>query len=133
MSPAAGVATLGLLAALAGCANTPTRLATLEAAAAPALVAPADGSYQAPVPVSTVRPQYPFAMKRNGISEVINVSCLVDETGRVVDAKVGKSTDLEFGQPAIDALKKWSFQPARRDGVPVAQWVMIPFNFTFDD
>ena len=132
MFPAAGVATLGLLAALAGCANTPTRLATVEAATAPAFVAAA-GNYEAPVPVSTVRPQYPFEMKRSGTGGDVRVKCLIDEKGIVRETEVVTASEREFEQPALAAIWQWTFQPARRDGVPVAQWVTIPMKFTYTE
>jgi len=131
--PAAGVSTLGLLAALAGCAATPTRVATIEAASTPALAANADGNNTRPVPVRTVQPLYPFEMRRSGVSGVVNLSCLIDETGKVQDPKVESASDGAFRAPALEAIKKWTFRPALRDGVPVAQRVKIPFNFTFTD
>ena len=129
---AAGVATLGLLAALAGCANAPTRLTTVEATATPAF-ARADGNLEAPVPLRTVRPQYPFEMKRSGIGGDVHVKCLIDEKGFVRESEVVTASQREFEQPALAAIKQWTFQPARRDGVPTAQWVVIPLKFTFTE
>lgn len=130
--PAAAVSTLGLLAALAGSAATPTRVATIEANSAAALIARADGNYQAPVPVNRVPPVFPLEMTRLGISEVVNVDCLIYETGRVLDPKVEGASNSAFAAPALAAIRKWTFKPALRDGVPVAQRVIIPLNFTFD-
>lgn len=85
-----------------------------------------------PVPVRTVAPEYPSEMKRNGIPGVVTISCLIDEQGNVQDAKVQKSSDGIFEQPALDALKKWKFKPAKLEGNPVAAKVSIPIKFSIN-
>lgn len=45
---------------------------------------------------------------------------IVDERGRVSQARVETSTDQIFERPALDAMKKWRFEPARRKGEPVS-------------
>jgi protein TonB len=130
---AAAVSMLGLLVALAGCANTPTRLATTEAASSPALIERVVGNWEAPVPEHTVRPRFPDEMRRAGNSGVVNVKCLIDENGVVREAEAVTASDRGFEQPALEAVRQWTFKPARRDGVPVAQRAMIPINFTLTE
>lgn len=133
MFPAVAVSTPGLFFALVGCANAPTRLSTTEADTSPAMVATAGANYEAPVPVRTVRPQFPFEMRSAGISGDVHLKCLIDTDGVVRDAQVMKSSAPEFNQPALEAIKRWTFTAARQDGVSVAQWVMIPMVFHFTD
>jgi len=82
-----------------------------------------------PVPVRTVAPQYPYDMKKDGISGVVWVAFEVDAKGGVVDPKVVKSTRREFEQPALDAVRKWAFKPATENGTPKATRVEIPLQF----
>ncbi|MFZ5495111.1 MAG: energy transducer TonB [Verrucomicrobiota bacterium] len=83
-----------------------------------------------PVPVRTVPPVYPDDMRRDGVSGVVTVSILIDEKGNVQEPKVVKTTHEAFSQPALDALSKWKFKPAKQDGAAVAMRVNIPIQFT---
>lgn len=86
-----------------------------------------------PVPVKTPPPDYPEAMKRQGISGVVAVSIVIDEKGTVVSASVAKSSQPDFETPALDAVKKWKFKPAQKDGAPVKMKVTIPIRFNLED
>lgn len=89
----------------------------------------ADG-LEPPVPVRTVAPDFPEDLKRSGTSGVVTVSILIDEKGNVQDPKVVKTTHEGFSQPAMDALAKWKFKPAKQAGAAVAMRVSIPIQFT---
>lgn len=71
-------------------------------------------------------------MRRDGVSGIVTVRCTVDEKGDVVDPVVEKSSNREFEEPALNALKKWKFKPARQDGNPVAIKVSIPVKFSVE-
>lgn len=83
-----------------------------------------------PVPVRTVPPVFPDEMRRDGVSGVVTVSILIDEKGNVTEPKVVKTTHEAFSQPALDALAKWKFKPAKQGGAAVAMRVNIPIQFT---
>ncbi|MDQ5978575.1 MAG: periplasmic protein TonB [Verrucomicrobiota bacterium] len=83
-----------------------------------------------PVPVRTVPPVFPEEMRRDGISGVVTVSILIDEKGNVQEPKVVKTSHEAFSQPAMDALAKWKFKPAKQGGEAVAMRVNIPIQFT---
>ncbi len=83
-----------------------------------------------PVPVRTVPPVFPEDMRRDGVSGVVTVSILIDEKGNVTEPKVVKTTHEAFSQPAIEALSKWKFKPAKQAGEAVAMRVNIPIQFT---
>jgi periplasmic protein TonB len=92
-------------------------------------IAYAQTKMEPPVPVRTVSPDYPAALKRDGVSGVVTVKCLIDENGNVAETEVEKSSNAAFDQPALSALKKWKFKPARQDGNPVAIKISIPIRF----
>jgi periplasmic protein TonB len=91
------------------------------------------GTTESPVPVRTVQPVYPYEMRRDGVSGIVNVNCLIDEKGNVQDPKVEKATNTQFVQPALDALKQWKFKPAKRDGAVVSIRVNIPIRFSLEE
>ncbi|MCX6955351.1 MAG: energy transducer TonB [Verrucomicrobia bacterium] len=85
-----------------------------------------------PVPVRTVAPDYPDELRRDGISGVVMVKCTIDEQGNVTNPEIEKSSNAAFEKPALAALKKWKFKPAKQDGAPVAIKVSIPIKFVFE-
>ncbi len=85
-----------------------------------------------PVPVRTVAPRFPEEMRRSGNAGLVTVSCLIDEKGNVTEPKVIKASNDAFSEPALEALKKWKFKPAKKDGAAVAIRVNIPVQFTID-
>ncbi len=86
-----------------------------------------------PVPVKTPPPNFPNSMKREGISGVVAVSIVVDETGAVASCTVAKSSHADFEGPAMDAVKKWKFKPAQKDGVPVKVKLTVPLRFNLEE
>jgi TonB family protein len=57
---------------------------------------------------------------------------LVDDTGRVADARVTHSIDREYGgdASAVATVKQWAFSPATRNGRPIAVVVTVLITFT---
>jgi protein TonB len=92
----------------------------------------AEEGSEPPVPVRTVSPDYPEDLRRAGIAGVVTVSCTIDEKGNVVDAKVVKSSNPEFATPALNALSRWKFKPAKKAGNPVPIKVSFPIQFKMD-
>ncbi|HEX2855065.1 MAG TPA: energy transducer TonB [Opitutaceae bacterium] len=90
-------------------------------------------SKEPPVPVRTVSPAYPEAMRRSGVSGVVQVSCLIDERGQVLEPRIERSSEISFEKPALEALKKWKFKPAKQDGAPIAMRVSIPIKFVYSE
>lgn len=53
----------------------------------------------------------------------------VDQRGRVENAIVQQSTDPLFEKAAIAAVKKWKFEPGKRNGQPVKFRMRTPITF----
>lgn len=113
--------------------TTRSRLATLVlalAALAPLGAQETDQSADRPArAIETVAPQYPYLMRRAEVAAEVLVSFTVDAKGRVADAKVVEGTAPEFGAAAVEALKKWTFSPALKDGKAVESRVAQTFVF----
>jgi periplasmic protein TonB len=105
-------------------------LAALVFGSMPAI---AEDGLEAPVPVRMVPPKFPPEMRREGTGGVVTVRCTIDEKGNVTEPEVEKASNPAFIQPAIDALRKWKFKPAKRGGTPVALKVSIPIQFSISD
>lgn len=85
------------------------------------------------VPVRTAPPEYPMELRRERVSGRVIVTFTVNEKGDVVDPAVVKSTRTEFERPALAAVKRWKFKPARENGVPVAKAVTVPMEFVMQE
>ncbi|ATC63592.1 hypothetical protein CMV30_06285 [Nibricoccus aquaticus] len=85
-----------------------------------------------PVPVKTPPPQFPSDMQRQGVSGVVAVRVVIDETGGVSECSVSKSSHTEFEQAALNAVKNWKFKPASKGGVAVKASVVIPIKFSVE-
>lgn len=96
-------------------------------------VLPAAANREPPVPVRTVAPDYPRAMREQKVSGVVMVKCTIDEQGNVSETEVSKSSNESFDKFAVDALKKWKFKPGKQDGAPIAMTVTIPIKFVADE
>jgi len=84
-----------------------------------------------PHPVFTPDPDYPESL-RNGKHKIQGTCVLgltVDKEGLVRDVHVTCSLDKRLDQNAIEAVKRWKFKPAMRDGKPVAVLTSVEVDF----
>ena len=77
-----------------------------------------------PVPMRTVAPIAP-----KGESGLVAVTCIIDETGKVIEVVVKKSTNTALDQAAVSALQNWTFKPAMIGGKAVKARVTVPVRF----
>jgi len=86
-----------------------------------------------PIPQKTPPPDYPEQLKRSGVSGVVAVTIIIDETGKVISSNVVKSSNPDFNEAALTAVKKWKFKPGIKDGQPVKIRVTFPIKFSLED
>jgi periplasmic protein TonB len=79
----------------------------------------------------TVKPEYTKEMIAAKVEGVIKAELLIDIDGRVKEIRI--LNDLGFGtrERARDAFLQWLFDPAMRDGKPVATWIPTSITFVF--
>jgi TonB family protein len=80
----------------------------------------------------TVDPEPPTSEKarKAKISGTTVIWAIVEANGRIRTAKVaGTCGNAEWDNSALEAVKKWKFTPAKKDGVPVKVQVNIEVNF----
>jgi len=75
------------------------------------------GDVKAPRPISTVVPAPPDSVNRH---LKVKISFVVMPDGSVADVKLLNRSTPEFDKYAVDAVSKWKFEPATKDGAPVA-------------
>jgi protein TonB len=85
---------------------------------------------QQPRVVHQTNPSIDAKLRRRLTQNVtVNVIVIIDERGRVGDARVQTSTDSAFDRTTLAAVRQWRFEPGRRQGQPVATRLRIPFTF----
>lgn len=85
-----------------------------------------------PIPIKKVRPAYPDFARNAGIEGEVIVRAEVFEDGSVGAVEIVKSLQSGPGgldEAAIQAVKQWTFIPAKNQGKPVAVWVIFPITF----
>jgi periplasmic protein TonB len=80
-------------------------------------------------PVPKVAPPPVFPTSMDGTKGIVSVTLVIDETGAVAKATVAKSSHPDFEQPSLDAVVRWKFKPAEREGQPIRAQVTIPLYF----
>jgi TonB family protein len=81
--------------------------------------------------LKSVEPAYPTQAQRFGKEGAVTVNALIDESGNVVNTGIlkGLKDDMGIEKAAADAVRKWKFQPAKKDGVNVKVWKPIVITF----
>jgi protein TonB len=88
---------------------------------------------QQPVAKFQARPQFPFEMRRAGISGSVLVDFIVDTNGEVRNAFAAHSSQREFEAAAVQAVTKWKFRPGRKNGHAVFTHMQVPIVFTLNE
>ena len=75
---------------------------------------------------------YPTAAQEAGIQGQVLLQIVISETGDVESAEV-LSGDDALTKAALNAIKKWRFEPTILGGKPSKVHATIPFNFHFNN
>ncbi len=74
---------------------------------------------RAPEPVRKVDPRYIPAAANDRVEGIVRLAATIRKDGRVDAVELLKHLDDRLDQSATEALAKWLFEPAERDGTPV--------------
>ncbi|HEX7801703.1 MAG TPA: energy transducer TonB [Pseudoxanthomonas sp.] len=97
-------------------------------------VALAPGDQPVPLSGQTPSPRYPSEALRRGESGTVLVRVEVDVNGAPAGvALVQRSGSRDLDRAAMEAVRKWRFMPAQRDGQAVASSLVIPIDFKADE
>ncbi|MEN1940356.1 energy transducer TonB [Luteimonas sp. MJ246] len=85
-------------------------------------------------PLTRVQPVYPPAAYRDRAEGTVLVGAVIGTDGRPGEVDiVRRSGSRELDRAAVDAVRKWTFQPAIRAGDAVSSTVEVPVTFRLDD
>jgi protein TonB len=87
------------------------------------------GKVAEPRLLSSAMPVYPQNAKQAGIGGDVIIKTTIDQKGSVVDMHV-VSGPLMLRQAALDALKRWRYEPSKLDGQPIAVQMLVTIKFT---
>jgi protein TonB len=75
-------------------------------------------------------PSYPEIARVHGYEGIVFVFAEILPDGRVGNMKIRKSSGYAIlDQSAIEAVKPWKFEPAKKSGNPFTVWVELPIKF----
>jgi protein TonB len=87
-----------------------------------------------PVVVRKVKPVYPMDARRRGISGQVTLRLYVDAEGGVREVQVQSAEPSGiFEEKAVEAARKWRFEPAVFKGAPVGVWMTLPVRFALGE
>ena len=87
------------------------------------------GGVSAPRALNTPDPEYSEEARKAKYQGTVVLWLIVDQNGRPRDVKVARSLGMGLDQKAIEAVRKWTFEPAEKDGKPVAVQINVEVNF----
>ena len=99
-------------------------------ASLPALTVPVSQGVTGGELIRRVSPIYPSQARSQRLEGTVVLAATVMEDGTVRDVKVVQGPPV-LAQPAVDAVKRWRYQPFVLDGKPVKNSVVINIDFTF--
>lgn len=84
-----------------------------------------------PRQIATADPVYPNVARNMRKEGAIMINVLISETGDVIQTAVigGNRGSLGFDKAAENAVRKWKFSPAEKNGVPVRVWKSVTIAF----
>jgi TonB family protein len=82
-----------------------------------------------PHPVFQPEPDYPATAPRSRDEKTVGLTLVVGVDGRPRAIKVGSSPGRDFAKSAVEAVRKWKFEPALKDGQPIEMPISVEVRF----
>src|SRR6266480_2746008 len=86
------------------------------------------GGVKAPRAIFQVPPAYPPLARQARIEGQVQIDAVLDENGSVVEMKVVSGPALLY-QAALEALKKWKYEPTYLNDQPIAVQLIVTVTF----
>jgi TonB family protein len=89
------------------------------------------GVLSGPEPITKADPKYPQSLIKERVDGEVVLYAIIRKDGTVDSIQVVRSLDPALDKNSVDALARWVFKPASRDGEPVdcEAIIHIPFRF----
>ncbi|MFN7941497.1 MAG: TonB family protein [Thermoanaerobaculia bacterium] len=82
-----------------------------------------------PVPIRKTQPAYTVAAIKGHIQGDVRILATIDASGRILDAQLVSDLPMGLGDSALEAIRQWTFQPARLAGRPIAVRYVVVVRF----
>ncbi|MFZ3217428.1 MAG: TonB family protein [Candidatus Acidiferrales bacterium] len=86
------------------------------------------GNVKEPRLLSSVLPEYPLTAREYGIQGNVVVKTTIDQKGNVVNMQTVSGPMLLRG-PALEALRRWKYEPSTLNGQPIAVQMLVTIKF----
>ena len=87
------------------------------------------GGISAPMPVSTPDPEYTEDARRAKIEGTCVLGLIVDAEGHPRDIRIIRGLGYGLDQKALETVRQWRFDPAKKGGQPVNVQVSVEVGF----
>ena len=87
------------------------------------------GGVSQPLIITKVEPEYSEEARKAKWQGNVQLQIIVDEHGMPKELKVTRSLGMGLDQKAMEAVAKWRFKPALKDGKPVPVYATVEVNF----
>jgi TonB family protein len=87
------------------------------------------GGVSAPVVIYKPEPEYSEEARKVKHQGVVLMAVIVGPDGRPRDLRILRPLGMGLDEKALEAVRTWRFEPAKKDGVPVAVLVNIEVGF----
>jgi len=87
------------------------------------------GGVSAPRVLYAPDPEFSDEARRSKYQGTVLLWLVVGPDGRTHDIRVQRSLGMGLDEKAIEAVQRWKFEPARKDGIAVAVEVAVEVNF----
>ena len=90
---------------------------------------PGSGGVTQPVPIFTPEAEFSDEARRQKYQGVCVISVIIDAQGYPQNARLVQTLGMGLDQKALEAVQRYRFKPARKDGKPVAARMTVMVNF----
>jgi protein TonB len=90
------------------------------------------GASIAPAFLHREMPVYPMMARKLGREGKVVLMLTIDENGNLLNAEVMDKAGYGFTEAAVEAVKKSTFLPAKKDGKPIASRALLPIRFRLE-
>ena len=87
------------------------------------------GGVSAPKPLYTPDPEYSEEARKAKYQGVVVLWLVIGPDGRPREIKIARPLGMGLDQKAVEAVRTWRFDPARKDGQPVAVQMNVEVSF----
>jgi TonB family protein len=78
-----------------------------------------------PFPIDKYRPDWPREIARRQIGRMVIAYAVINAEGTPEEIAIKDSPDPQLNEPVLEALRKWTFRPGRRDGQAVPSKMLL--------